>query len=775
LSKTDVAAAGDAILKMSSEVGKGPQDLAEGLYFIASAGFDAKDSMQILEVSAKAAAVGMTDTQTVANALTAALKAFPGMSVADAVDMMSKTVATGKTEWADYAGVVGEVSLAASQSGTRFVEANAAFAVLTNTMKSSEAATALKGLMEASSHVSDLTDRAKSLGLTFDANTYKSQTFLGRLQYLQTATDGNSESMKKLLGTDEAMAAISGLLTGGAQDYSKALDSIAESTGTAKSQFDTTSASAQAAWDRATASVQALQVKVGTALLPIITTFSDKIAPMVTRMLDWAEKNHVIENAINDLSSALSFIVTTGSNVIAFFQNNKAALIALGVVAVAVAGAITAAFIIWGISAAAAAIAQLGLIWPWLLLGAVVALVIAGVILAVLHWGDIVNWLSGVWGAFSGWFMGLLGGIGAFFTGLWTGIANFFTGLWAGIITGLQTAWNFIVSIVVAGAQFLLAAFMAPFVAIGAAFIWLYNHNIYFKALIDGIVSQVTTGLTWVSTQWQNFVAWLGMLWQGLVGFAANLWGQISGAIHDGFFAAIGFIVGVWTTISTVFSNAWSTYVSGPLTAMWTAVSTFFSGIWANYIAGPIGDLWNSISGAIGGWITSAIEWGGNLIQGFVNGIVAKAGNVASAVGGIAGQVLAFLGFHSPTKEGPGRFADQWAPAFVDMFASGIEQGVPRMEKALGNFIKPMAFDIKASTNAIGSSAPAAFATAPAMSASPVSATPVSATPTANNNSAPVYIVVHVEPPSVTLDKRELVDQVGEGVTRTLIRRTGVR
>jgi TP901 family phage tail tape measure protein len=332
-------------------------------------------------------------------------------------------------------------------------------------------------------------------------------------------------------------------------------------------------------------------------------------------------------------------------------------------------------------------------------------------------WQGVVSVFSGVWNVVAGIFNAGVGLIVGYVTGffqtlnaltggalahLWGGITSwfgsigaFFVGVWNGIISFLKAAWDIIVNVVKIGALVVLAVILAPFLIIGGLFIWLYQHNIYFQRLVDAIVGFVRTGVAWLVEAWQVTIAWIVGAWQGLVGFATSLWNQISTAIRIGFFAAIAFVVAIWNDISSHFVNAWNLYIAGPLTSLWQTVSTFFSGIWNNYIAGPIGSLWTSISTTIGGWVDKAVEWGRNLIQGFVNGIISKANSVAGAVGGIAGQVLAFLGFHSPTKEGPGREADDWAPSFIDMFASGLESGIPKIQAAMSGLVAPVALSMQ--------------------------------------------------------------------------------
>src|SRR5437763_1685551 len=93
LTAQDAQMAQTAIMGMSTAIGQTPQQLADGLYYIASAGFNAKDSLTLLDLSARAAAVGNTQTEVTANALTATLSAY-GMSADKATGIMDQMVAS---------------------------------------------------------------------------------------------------------------------------------------------------------------------------------------------------------------------------------------------------------------------------------------------------------------------------------------------------------------------------------------------------------------------------------------------------------------------------------------------------------------------------------------------------------------------------------------------------------------------------------------------------------------------------------------------------------
>ena len=81
------------------------------------------------------------------------------------------------------------------------------------------------------------------------------------------------------------------------------------------------------------------------------------------------------------------------------------------------------------------------------------------------------------------------------------------------------------------------------------------------------------------------------------------------------------------------------------------------------------------------------LKAGKNAVDEFVNGLLSKLGSVESAAKKIAQKVTNFIGFKSPTKEGPGRHADEWAPNFIQMFAAGLVRGVPTVEKAVQSIL----------------------------------------------------------------------------------------
>lgn len=81
--------------------------------------------------------------------------------------------------------------------------------------------------------------------------------------------------------------------------------------------------------------------------------------------------------------------------------------------------------------------------------------------------------------------------------------------------------------------------------------------------------------------------------------------------------------------------------------------------------------------------ISNAKNWGINLIQNFIDGIRAMIGRVREAATNVANAVKNILGFSSPTKEGPGRYADKWMPNLMNMLADGIERNIYKVESSV--------------------------------------------------------------------------------------------
>ncbi len=693
--------ASQAILEMAGQVGKSPKELADGLFYLASAGFRGSQALSILKLSAQAAATGGTSVKIIADGLSSALNAFSisGDQAGAVMDMMTRTVSAGKMQFADYANVIGKLSTVAKASGVSFDQANAALATMTNSGYSAQySSTLLSNLFTSLDLKTDaLAKHAKSLGISFDENKFKSMTLAEQIRYLDEATKGNSSSLLKLLGNNATALKTYEALKNNLGSYNQTLNSIKNSQGAAATAFAIAQQGFNQQMAQSKAAVDALMIRIGTALLPVITKLMAQISPLISRFTDWAEKHHVIENAgkalivvIDVLGKSIGGLVTGIARIVEFFQHNqlaadtlKAALagLAAGVAAwlATLLPGMIAGFIAWAGAAGAAAIATLAAAWTFILIGLIVGAVVLGIILAVRNWGAITGWLQGVWSGFSSWFMSALRAVGDFFHHIWDGIVGFF-----------QAVWAFLVNAAKVGAAFLLTVILGPFLAIGALFVWLYNHNYYFKAMIDAIVHAVQAGIAWLHSAWLATVGFVAAQWQRLVGFAESVWSKITATIKVYIDMASAAVQSVWNFISGWLSAQWN-LLHAYAAAAWLAVSQVFSGIWNTYIAKPLNAFWSQLQQWFASLGKGAADSGRNFINMLASAITSGAGAIWNAVVGIAQTIWKALGFHSPAKAGPGADADKWMPNLVSMLSSGLTAGIPKMQAAVSAVAQPLA------------------------------------------------------------------------------------
>ncbi len=122
----------------------------------------------------------------------------------------------------------------------------------------------------------------------------------------------------------------------------------------------------------------------------------------------------------------------------------------------------------------------------------------------------------------------------------------------------------------------------------------------------------------------------------------------------------------------------WDT-VKAEAIELWEAIKSVFT------------NINNTVVGTFDNLVNSARNWATNMIDMFVGGIKSKIEDVKNGVEKVAGVIKDFLGFSSPTKEGPASDSDKWAPNFVDMFTKGLENNAYKVRNASENLATKIA------------------------------------------------------------------------------------
>ena len=152
VSQERFAALGKQIRSLTKDIPQTASELAAAEYDIISAGVALEKSVGVLELSAKAAVAGVTDTKTAANAGIAVINAYGKQidELGGVYDVLFQTVKLGVTTFPQLAASIGEVLPTANAAEIGIKEVGAAIAALTKAgIRTPQAMTALKGAINA--------------------------------------------------------------------------------------------------------------------------------------------------------------------------------------------------------------------------------------------------------------------------------------------------------------------------------------------------------------------------------------------------------------------------------------------------------------------------------------------------------------------------------------------------------------------------------------------------------------------------------------------------
>lgn len=210
-------------------------EAAKALYQIVSAGHDGADGMKVLEVSAKAAVGGVTDTATAADAITTLLNAYK-LDVSEAEnlsDQLFTTVRLGKTSFGELGKSIAQVAPVAAAYGVEIDQVLAAVATLTKQgTPTAQAMTQIRASIIAVSKV--LGDGA------FDNRTYQEA-----LAEVARQAGGSESKLRELVPEVEAVNAVLGLTGINVKEAAGHLEEMQDATGVAEAAFKEMASSAE--------------------------------------------------------------------------------------------------------------------------------------------------------------------------------------------------------------------------------------------------------------------------------------------------------------------------------------------------------------------------------------------------------------------------------------------------------------------------------------------------------------------------------------------------
>lgn len=290
VSKEQIAIWREQILKIAPAVGKGPKELAEGLFFVASAGARGDAAIRALVSSSQASAAGLGEVRVIANAATSAIAAYgeANLSSAKATGLLIASAREGKFETSAFAGGLGDVIPTAQALGISFDQVGASIASLSRI--NGDARKSITGLRGVLSKIIKPSQQGKKqleeIGLTSDRlrQSIRDRGLIDVLIDLRKEFDKNSEAAGRFFEDEEGLLAFLSLTGENAKQNIEIFRSLAKSgAGDLKKAFDSLAETTGFKFLQAQSLINTSFIRLGDAILP-------HVVPILARVVSFVER-----------------------------------------------------------------------------------------------------------------------------------------------------------------------------------------------------------------------------------------------------------------------------------------------------------------------------------------------------------------------------------------------------------------------------------------------------------------------------------------------------
>ncbi len=274
----------ESVLALSGEVAQSPNELAEGLFFLTSAGLRGANAMETLEAVSKAVAIGLGEQTDLAKVAGAAQNAYGKdvLSSAEALDVFGAMVKTGMFESSELAAVLGKEAGFAAALGISFEELGAFISTYTRTTGDATSATVgVSGVMMAFTKETEKGKKAlKKINMTYgDLRTMLGEQGLqNTLIHLKENFAANGVELSEFFSKSQALKGVINVLGNQTGDYVNVLHELENASGMVSNGFETiaetTGFKLQKAWN----DLKLAMMSFGVVLVPIMETFANFIS-----------------------------------------------------------------------------------------------------------------------------------------------------------------------------------------------------------------------------------------------------------------------------------------------------------------------------------------------------------------------------------------------------------------------------------------------------------------------------------------------------------------
>ncbi len=285
-SESEVNEFKESVLELSGTTAQAPKDLADGLFFLTSAGLKGANAMETLESVSKGVAIGLGEQTDLAKVAGAAQNAYGQdvLSSSDALDVFGKMVKTGMFESSELAKVLGKEAGFAATLGISFEELGAFISTYTRTTGDATSATVgISGVMIAFTKQTDKGEKALA-GINM---TYKSlKEMLGEqglqktLIHLKDRFAEENIELSEFFSKSQSLKGVLNVLGNQTGEYIDILDDLKKSTGFVNDGFKIVEETVGFKLQKAFNEFKLAMMDLGVALLPV----ANKVIQFVTTL-----------------------------------------------------------------------------------------------------------------------------------------------------------------------------------------------------------------------------------------------------------------------------------------------------------------------------------------------------------------------------------------------------------------------------------------------------------------------------------------------------------
>lgn len=286
-----VSQLGDDVIKVSNKTGMSTDELSDGLYKIISAVGDSEDAITQMELAAKVAKAGGTETTEAIDLLTAVTKGYgdtSGEAFQKAADLAFMTDKLGQTSVPELAGAIGKVIPLSAALGVEQEELFGSFATLTGvTGNTAEVSTQMKAVMSGLMQpTKQMTEALEALGFANANAALETLGFDGMLASLKTAMGDDVQATAKLFSSVEAQTAILALAGAQSEDLTEKTKAMYGALGAADAAFETRTDTLEYTVEVIKNLGKNFVLSIGRKILPVVKSVAEKLLPAIEAGLD---------------------------------------------------------------------------------------------------------------------------------------------------------------------------------------------------------------------------------------------------------------------------------------------------------------------------------------------------------------------------------------------------------------------------------------------------------------------------------------------------------